>query len=94
MALPDSRIHATPAIDMRENRAPTRRHAEPSLTRASAMMKHGMPPIQIAAPSWCNASTPSSGRLYSMRAAAWVDSVAAASSTAPSASSKAAEVFR
>ena len=77
-------MQATPAIDMRENRAPTRRHARPSFTRLSASMKQGSPPTQMAAPSWCNASTPSKAVLSCMRAAAWVDKVAAASSTAPS----------
>ena len=63
-------MQATPAMDMRENRAPTRRQDAPSFTRASAIRKAGMPPTQIAAPNWCSASTASSGRLLSMRAAA------------------------
>ena len=78
-------MQATPAMDMRENRPPTRRSAPPSRNRASAMTKHGMPPIQMAAPSWCSASTPSSSALSDSRAAACVVSVAAASSTPPGA---------
>ena len=82
MAMPLTRMQATPAIDMREKRAPTSRHAAPSCTRASASRKHGMPPIQIAAPNWCRPSTTSSGARSSSRAAACVVSVAAASSIA------------
>ena len=36
-----SRMQATPAIDMREKRAPTSRQPAPSRTRASARRKHG-----------------------------------------------------
>ena len=49
--MPLTRMQATPAIDMREKRAPISRHEAPSRTRASASRKHGMPPIQMAAPS-------------------------------------------
>ncbi len=87
-------MHATPAIDMRENRAPTSRSAPPSFRRASAITKHGMPPIQMAAPNWCSASTPSSSALSDSRAAACVVSVAAASSTAPAPSSQGAAAPR
>ena len=78
--MPLTRMQATPAIDMREKRAPTRRNAAPSRTRASASRKHGRPPIQIAAPSWCRPSTASKPPRLSRRAAAWVVRVAAASS--------------
>ena len=63
-------MNATPAIDMRENRVATRRQDAGSFTRPSTITKPGMPPTQIAAPSWCSASTASSGRRYSIRAAA------------------------
>ena len=64
---------------------PMRRQAAPSCTRASAMTKQGMPPIQIAAPNWCSASTASSRLLSASRASACVVNVAATSSTSPSA---------
>ncbi len=87
-------MQATPTMDMRENRAPMRCQARASFTRLSAIRKHGMPPIQIAAPNWCSASTASSSKLSDIRAAAWVLSVAAASSTTPSASSTEAGTAR
>ena len=76
-------MQATPAIDMRENRPPISRQLPPSCTRASAETKAGMPPIQIAAPSWCMKLTASRGAWYSRRAAACVVRVAAPSSTRP-----------
>jgi hypothetical protein len=60
MVMPESRMQATPAMDMREKRPPSRRNASVSRRRPSAMTKHGMPPIQMAAPSWCSPSTASS----------------------------------
>ena len=85
MVMPLTRMQATPAIDMRENRAPTSRQAGAVCDAASASRKQGMPPIQIAAPNWCRHSTTSSGARLSSRAAAWVVSVAAASSIRQSA---------
>ncbi len=70
--MPLSRMQATPAIDMREKRAPTSRKAVPSRTRARTSRKHGIPPIQIAAPSWCRPSTSRRPPRWSRRAAAWV----------------------
>ena len=87
MMMPLTTMQATPAIDMREKRAPIRRQAWPFWMRLSASRKQGMPPIQIAAPNWCRNSTSSSGVRLSSRAAACVVSVAAASSIAASASS-------
>ena len=49
-------------------------------TRARAIRKHGMPPIQMAAPNWCRKLTSNSGVRCPSRAAACVVSVAAASS--------------
>ena len=68
---------------MRENRAPISRSDAPSPARRREARKGGMPPIQMAAPNWCSAETPSSTARSSSRAAAWVVRVAAASSTAP-----------
>ncbi len=87
MVVPLTRMQTTPTIDMRENRDPTSRSPIPSRTPARASRKHGMPPIQIAAPSWCSPSTASNAPRLSRRAAAWVVKVAAASSIRPSASS-------
>ncbi len=42
---------ATPIIDMREKRAPTKRQPSASCSVASASTKQGMAPIQIAAPN-------------------------------------------
>ena len=44
-------MQATPAIDIRENRAPTASQPVRSCTVPKAETKAGMPPIQIAAPS-------------------------------------------
>ncbi len=87
MVAPDPTMQTTPSIEMRENRSPISRQQAPSCTRASAETKQGMPPIQIAAPNWCSPSTASSNGRSVSRAAAWVVSVAAASSTRPAASS-------
>ena len=87
MVTPLTRMQATPAIDMREKRAPTRRQAWPLWMRPSASRKQGMPPIQIAAPNWCRPSTSRSGVRLSSRAAACVVRVAAASSITVSTSS-------
>ena len=84
----------TPAMDRRENRAPTMRNAVGSRTRESAAVKAGMPPIQTAAPSWCSALTASSGSRSSNRAAAWVVAVAAARMSKASATSGAAGASR
>ena len=61
MVRPLTTMQATPAIDMRENRAPIMRQDCAFWTRLSASRKQGMPPIQIAAPNWCRNSTSSSG---------------------------------
>ena len=61
MVRPLTTMQATPAIDMRENRAPIMRQDCAFWTRLSASRKQGMPPIQIAAPNWCRNPTSSSG---------------------------------
>ena len=61
MVRPLTTMQATPAIDMRENRAPIILHDCAFSTRLIATRKHGMPPIQIAAPNWCRNPTSRSG---------------------------------
>ncbi len=83
-------MQATPSMDMREKRAPTIRQSDAVPIRASAEIKAGMPPIQMAAPSWCRKLTPSRMARSPSRAAAWVVSVAATSTTAAAASNSGA----
>ncbi len=87
MTAPETMMQPTPTIDMREKRAPTARQPMPSLMCERASTNAGMPPIQIAAPSWCSASTASSGARSESRAIACVVRVAAASTTSPAVSS-------